>query len=83
VRAIAIGIIARPGGPVRLLDLPDGVTFLLVCEAVLRESEQNSTHLDGLYASGLTAGPAPAVSDEEARLERAAQIDRALRLFGG
>jgi len=80
---MALGMIARPGGPLRLLDLPDGMTFLILCEAVLRESEQNSKVLDDLYAAGLTVGTVPAASDEEAREERNAQIQRALRLFGG
>lgn len=76
-------MIARPGGPSRLLDLPDGVTFLVLCEAVLRESEQASKALDDLYAIGLSAGPRPAASVAEAREDRNAQIQRALRLFGG
>jgi hypothetical protein len=74
-------VIARPGGPSRLLDLEDGVTFLAFVEAVLRESPKHAEELDKLYRVGLTAGPREAAPVN--RDERIAQIQRAQRLFGG
>ncbi len=72
-------MIARPGGPQRLLDL-DPRHFLAFIEGVLRESEHHNKALDGLYADAVKPPPVPAAGRD--RSDRNREIQKLSRIFG-
>jgi hypothetical protein len=78
-RALALGVIGRPGGPVSVLSL-DARLFLALVEGVAREAPHHAQTLDALYVASMP--PAP-LSAAEKRAERRAEINRVARLFGG
>lgn len=74
-----VGLTARVGGPVSVLDV-DALTFLQFCEGILRENDGRREELDKLYATSrlMSAKKVP-----ESRAQRAQEIERLSRLFGG
>ena len=71
--------LARADGPVSPLDLSPQ-HFLSLLEGLIREADHRSEKLDDLYAE---ARPKPKPVGRSASAERRAEIDRAMRLFGG
>jgi len=73
-----LGLTARVGAPGSVLDL-DSRHFIAFLEGLIRENEQMEKQLDEIYVECKPAPPAPQQSPEERR----AEIQRAMRLFGG
>jgi hypothetical protein len=74
-KAVILGVIARPGGPTRLLDLEARILLAFI-EGFLRESEEHDKKLTEFYDAAKPKPPEP--KDREARNQ---EIMKAQRLF--
>lgn len=76
-KAVVLGLIGRPGGPSRLLDL-EGRTLIAFVEGIARELVDPKS-IDALYDAARPKAPVGRAS----RADRIAEIQKAARLFGG
>ncbi len=80
-KAVVLGLLGRPGGPLRLLDL-DARLLLALLEGIARENEKHDKQLTKLYDDARPKSTVPVATSDIARRERQREIQRAMRLFG-